>query len=132
MRLFFCEQKPQKQTNKQKMLTLFAVSPQFECLSWVREASRGFWPSETLSRRVPPNAPAWHRRRSSVTPWPSASSLSAPVGGSTEAPWGKKPGVCFQTARRDPRPLKVSKVMFHFKVRKGEGMKEEGCKSWQQ
>lgn len=39
---------------------------------------------------MPLCTPAWHHRPSSVRLWSSASSPPAPVGGCTEAQWGKK------------------------------------------
>lgn len=86
--------------------------------------------------------PAWRRRQSSVMLWWSASSPSAPVGGSTEARWGKKRSVCvckcalFQGAGMgDLRFLK--NVKGHFGEcalvcewrRSQERMKEKGSKA---
>ncbi len=43
-----------------------------------------------LSERAPHDMPAWHHQQSSVMPWWSASSPTAPVVGSMAAQWGKK------------------------------------------
>ena len=71
-------------------LTPCCLSPQVECSCWTWGTPPARTASGTPSELVPRDTPAWRPRQSSVTLWWSASSPSAPVGGSTEARWGKK------------------------------------------
>lgn len=123
-------------------LTPCCLSPQVECSCWTWGTPPACTASETLSELVPHDMPAWRRRQSSVMLWWSASSPSAPVGGSTEARWGKKRSICvykcalFQGAGMgDLRFLKDVKGHFGECAllcewrRSQERMKEKGSKA---
>lgn len=123
-------------------LTPCCLSPQVECSCWTWGTPPACTASETPSELVPHDMPAWRHRQSSVMLWWSASSPSAPVGGSTEARWGKKRSICvykcalFQGAGMgDLRFLKDVKGHFGECAllcewrRSQERMKEKGSKA---